>query len=138
MSTGLKTDTLPGKVNRKGLSIPLEANSHGGLKLVSGDDQDDKIIRVALLDTTNNNAFAQNKGGVANGVVFGVMSDAIRATVVGRLRALFRQFQNEKRFALITDSVLWQELPDTGQLILSFRYICLESDATKDFLQPIG
>lgn len=117
----------------KGLAIPMRVTSGGRSAIVSGDDHAEVILAVALGDCDNNNAFQQDRGLVSGEVVFAVISAETKAKVARRLATLFRQFERDALFKLITDSVQWEEDEDEQELILSFDYINLETDERKTF-----
>lgn len=116
-----------------GLAIPVGVNKKGGAKLVSGDENNTKIIRLSLGDDSNENAFQQNIGlGIS--MIFGVSDETIRASIIRRLYDVFRKFEAQKRFTLRRETVRWTK-GDDQDLVLEFRYLCLESDEEKLFRQ---
>ena len=116
----------------KGLSLPIRVASWGGLATVQGDDNDDKIIMMALTSDDNENAFQQNIG-LGEAMIFELSDSSLRGDLIGRLREIFRKFVLQKRFSLVEDSIRWVDSHDTGDLILEFDYFCMESDEVKTF-----
>jgi hypothetical protein len=121
----------------KGLAIPVGVNPSGGARLVEGDDNDVKIIKLALGSDENENAFQQNIG-LGKGMVFEISDETLRARVQRRLVEVFRRFEAQKRYILRTSTIKWEENPATGDLTLSFKFVNLESDDEKDFRQAFN
>lgn len=118
-----------------GLSIPVGVDNQGGARLVSGDENDSKIIRLALGDDDNENAFQQNIG-LGVGSIFGISDELIRSKILRRLHEVFRRFQAQKRFILRPNTVKWVRDENQNQeLTLEFRYVSMESDEEKLFRQ---
>lgn len=115
-----------------GIAIPFTVNPAGGVKLVYKDDNDAKIIRVALSDGDSENAYQQDIT-LGQEVVFQPSDSSFRSWVATRLNSIFRSFQAEKRFRLLTSTISWEDVEDSGESILSFRYVNLESDEEKEF-----
>jgi hypothetical protein len=80
----------------------------------------------------NENAFQQNLG-LGEASIFANDEPTARAAVVGRLRQLFRRFELQKRYRLVGNTIKWITEEDTGNLVLVFDYINLESDEAKSF-----
>ncbi len=116
-----------------GLSLPIRANPSGGLAKVSGDEQDQKVIALALLSDDNENSFQQNNGlGIS--MVFDIQDPNARAEILMNLRRVFQRFERLKRFKLKENTIQWTDDNDKeGVAVLSFKYIALESDSEKDF-----
>lgn len=114
-----------------GISIPFRVNTYGGIALKDKDDHDAEIISTALADGDNENAFQQDITlGKEN--VFDVAGHQFRAATVARLKFIFKNFESEKRFKLLSSTIKW-EVDDDGNQEMSFRYVNLESDEEKDF-----
>jgi inorganic pyrophosphatase len=116
----------------KGLKIPIGKNASGGFAIVDGDDNDLKLIAVALGDDDNENAFQQGIG-LGIGMVFDINDAYIRGSIKRRVIRLFKLFEAQKRFKLLTDTVEWKDDSEAQELILSFRYLNLESDEENEF-----
>jgi hypothetical protein len=115
-----------------GIALPFRVNSSGGIQLVDKDDNDQKIIKIALADGDNENAFQQDITlGKEN--VFQVGDPRFRSRVTAKLKSIFKSFQAEKRFKLLTNTIKWKEGQDFGEQVLEFKYVNLESDEEKDF-----
>ncbi len=117
-----------------GLSIPLGVNNSGGARLVSGDENDDKIIRTALGADDNENAFQQNIG-LGEAQIFGIADQQLQAQTLRRLFEVFRRFEAQKRYILRNSTVKWETDSATQELILSFKYVSIESTEERDFRQ---
>jgi hypothetical protein len=120
-----------------GLAMPLGVGSHGGARIATGDENDDKIIRMALGDDANENAFQQNIGLGAR-QIFGASDDVMRAMVMRRCNEVFRRFEAQKRYRLRRETMQWSTDSETQEATLSFKYISLESDKELDFRQSFG
>ena len=119
-----------------GVTLPVGVDVTGGLSLVSGDDNSIKIIKTALGDNDNDNAFQQDIGLGAD-IVFALDKPDSRAQIVRRLRVIFADFERQNRYRLLRDTVKFIEAPGTGELTLEFRYLDLETDEPKTFSQVI-
>lgn len=120
-----------------GLAVPMGVNNGGGARVVSGDENDDKIIRLALGDDDNENAFQQNIGlGAAQ--VFGLADETTQAQVLRRLFEVFRRFQAQKRYILRENTIKWSRDETKQDLILEFKYVSIESTEEKDFRQSFA
>ena len=121
----------------KGLKVPMGANRSGGMAVVEGDDNDMKIIKAALTDPDNENAFQQDIG-LGEDVVFDFNDPRTRARVGRRVKEIFRIFQEEKRFKLLDNTIKWDTISETQELVLSFKFLSMESDEEKEFEQKFG
>lgn len=122
----------------KGLKIPMQANSSGGIATVEGDDNDAKIIKLYLSDGDNENAFQQE---ITLGVdmIFDILDPLMRARIKNRIERIFDRLKAEKRFDLLRNTFQWDESKTSeGELILSFRYLNLESDEEKIYEQKFN
>jgi len=114
----------------KGLKIPVGVDGTGGSVTIEGDAYADQVIRTALSDHDNDNAFQQDTGLGAN-MIFGISNTALRASILRKLYALFEFFETERLFKLMRETIEWSR--GDGELILEFRYVNLESDEEKLF-----
>lgn len=117
-----------------GLAVPMGPNNGGGAKIVSGDANDDKIIRLALGADDNENAFQQNIG-LGEAQIFGLADQTTQAQVLRRLFEVFRRFKAQKRFVLAENTIKWEQDSATQELILTFDYVPVESTEPKTFSQ---
>jgi hypothetical protein len=115
-----------------GLRIPVGVSQSGGAALVDGDENDRKIIRLALGSDDNENAFQQNIG-MGDGMIFGLSDATSRAAINRRLIDIFRTFEAQQRYILKPETIQWTQNPDTQEMELSFQYLQIESDQVKDF-----
>lgn len=115
-----------------GLDIPVRVNSRGGSQLSEGNANDNKVIRLSLGSDDNENAFQQDIGlGVE--MVFSSNDSFTRIRILARLREIFRRFEGLRRFKLREETLQWEELEGSGELILSFKYANLETDEEREF-----
>lgn len=121
----------------KGLKIPLQANAQGGIATVEGDDNDLKIIELALSDGDNENAF-QQEFTLGQGMIFDINDPIIQAGITRRLREIFSRFEAQKRFKLLRDTIKWKSDSTTQELTLTFRYLNIESDEVQTFEKKYG
>lgn len=123
--------------NVKGLQIPVGVGPTGRTVIVSDDAQSKKIIRIALSDGENDNAFQQNIT-LGEGHVFAVNSPRDRAIVLSRLLRIFADFQDRDLYKLQRETIRWEKGPAAGEQTLSFKYIDLETDKVQDFSRTYG
>lgn len=117
-----------------GLAIPVGIGVNGGVRMSMGSENDTKIIRTAMGDDTNENAFQQDIG-IGVGAVFDASDGLTQAKIMSRLRSVFRRFEAQKRFRLLETSINWRRGED-GEMILEFNYINLEADDARLFSMP--
>ena len=115
-----------------GLAMPVGVDSGGGGRLSSGSENDDKIIRLALGDDSNENAFQQNIG-VGADMVFGEADQILQSQIMRRVIDVFKRFEAQKRYSLRSNTIAWSTDSTTQELILEFKYVALESDREQSF-----
>jgi hypothetical protein len=115
-----------------GFRLPVQKSSSGGIRLVDGDENDNKIIRLALSADDNENAFNQDIG-LGEEMIFNVTSSEVQGKILARLRQIFAKFESQKRYRLFTDSISWEEDKINQELILNFKYLNMESDEVNEF-----
>lgn len=123
----------------RGLALPVRVAPWGGVATVSGDENDDKIIALALSSDDNENAFNQFIG-LGDAMIFDISDPQIRGKIIGRIREIFRKFEIQKRYKLVEESVHWglEEFEAQGDLSLSFKYFNIESDEIRTFSRVIN
>lgn len=114
-----------------GLAIPVGVNAGGGARLTSGEENDRKIIMLALGSGWNENAFQQDIA-LGQDMIFALSDVTIRAKIKRRLVQIFRDFQTQNRYRLLTETIKWTEAGDQT-LELFFKYANLETDEVKDY-----
>ena len=119
-----------------GLALPVGVDGSGGATLLSGDEQDSKILSMALGDDDNDNAFQQNIG-LGEFMIFDQPGDRTNALVRQRVNSIFRDFRAAQRFKLLPDTVLFRDEPEQGEFSIEFKFINLESDEEKTFSASI-
>jgi hypothetical protein len=112
--------------------MPVGVGQDGGARLSEGDANDDKIIRLALGDDSNENAFQQNIG-VGADMVFGISDELLQAQIMRRVNEVFKRFEAQKRYTLRRNTIRWSQDSNTQELILEFKYVALESDSEQTF-----
>jgi hypothetical protein len=115
-----------------GFSMPLRANASGGMAMATGEENNNKIIRIALADGDNDNAYQQNVT-LDQALIFNLTDPAMRARAEGRIETIFAKFEADNRFKLLADTMEWSE--NSGEMKLNFRYLDLESDQEATFSQ---
>lgn len=116
-----------------GLSIPIGVAHGGGLRLSDSDDNDAKVIKLALGSDDNANAFQQNIG-MGEGMIFDIDDPTSRARIVRRLVDIFRRFEAQQRYILRPSTIRWDK-GEEQTTVLSFLYVQIESDSEKQFRQ---
>lgn len=114
-----------------GLRLPVGVDGTGGAALVTTDENDSKIIRIALGDCDNEHAF-QQEIGLGGGMVFDLNDPNAKARSLAKIRSIFRHFRDLRRFKLLPDTIRWEPTKE-GELTLSFMYRSLESDEEHEF-----
>jgi len=99
---------------------------------VSSDENDRKIIRLALANDDNENPFQQGQG-LGDFMVFGINDPGGRGPIMRKISEVFRRFEAQKRYRLITDSVRWEQDSETQEMRVFFKFLNLESDRVEDF-----
>lgn len=120
----------------KGLAVPVAVGPGGGLRVVQGSENDNKIVSLALGDCSNGNAFQQELGlGVIS--LFEMNDPSIRTSVMINLRRVFDKFKRDRRYELIEDTVKVDPPTDDpnkeGAAFLQFKYLSLESNEVRTF-----
>jgi hypothetical protein len=115
-----------------GLAMPVGVGQDGGARLSEGDANDDKVIRLALGDDANENAFQQNIG-VGADMVFGMSDELLQASIMRRVNEVFKRFEAQKRYMLRRNTIRWSQDSNAQELILEFKYVALESDREQTF-----
>lgn len=125
----------------KGLRVPVGVDSRGKAAVVDSDENNDKIIKIALGDGDNDNAFEQDQA-LDEDMIFNISDPIEQARIITKITRIFERFENvEKRFRLMQDTIEWTSDDvdlDQGELKLKFRYIDLESDEVKNFEKKYG
>jgi hypothetical protein len=120
-----------------GLKIPIGVNSSGGAELVSGDENDSKIIKLALSNDDNENAFQQDIG-LGEDMVFDLSDPTTKSKIAVRIQRIFSKFQAEKRYKLLRNTIKWTDDSETQETTLEFRYLNMESDEVQEYEQKFG
>ena len=117
--------------------MPVGVGPGGGARLSEGEDNDNKIILLALGDDANENAFQQNIG-VGADMVFGISDELMQANIMRRVGDVFKKFEAQKRYTLRRNTIRWLQDSDTQELILEFKYVALESDREQTFRESFS
>lgn len=111
----------------KGLKVPLGINLQGGSATVEGDNHGRKMIALSLGDDENANAFQQDIS-LGERMIFGNDSGELRASILTRLETIFQEFERNKLYRLMRETIKWNSDKKENELAVSFYYIDLESD----------
>lgn len=117
-----------------GIAVPVGVNEAGGVRLSTGSENSDKIVKLALASDENENAFQQNIG-LGIGMIFDINDPTLRARIMGRIFDVFRRFEAQRRYRLRQNTIRWEENPAEQELILTFQYVDLEADDERLFRQ---
>jgi len=115
---------------KQGLKLPVGTNTTGGTALSKGEDENSKIILMALSDCDNAHAFQQNIG-IGTDMIFDISDPKSQALILSRINLIFQKFEAERRFKLLPETATWST--QNGELILEFDYHDLESDEQRPF-----
>lgn len=113
-----------------GFYLPLGVNTGGGIRLVSGEENDRKAIILALGSGWNENAFQQDIA-LGQDMIFDLADTTVRARIKRKLQEIFREFQAQNRYRLLTETIKWSEGEQT--LELEFKYANMETDEVRDY-----
>lgn len=116
----------------RGLRMPIGVDGTGGLAIVDSEENDQKIIFMALGSGHNENAFQQDIA-LGDDMVFDLSDPAVKARILRRLYRIFEDFVRLKRYKLKRDTVKFTEDSLNQVLNLEFKYINLESDEERAF-----
>ncbi|KKM82805.1 hypothetical protein LCGC14_1315800 [marine sediment metagenome] len=119
----------------EGFGLPVGVDGTGGVAVLDGVAQDDKIVRMALADNSSNNAFQQ---GIGFGIfpVFSIDDAETRIGILQRVREIFRAFVAEERFKLREETLKFTN-DKQGELVLEFKYLSLRADQERTFSATI-
>lgn len=115
-----------------GLALPVGVDTSGGARLVSGENDDRKVIVLSLGSGWSENAFQQDIA-LGQSMIFDISDNGVRARIKRRLQQIFRDFETQNRYKLLPETLEWVENGGDQQLELSFKYANLETDEVKDF-----
>lgn len=113
-----------------GLRMPVGVDASGGAALAAGDEQNNKIIKVALSDCDSENAFQDIGLGVW--MIYEIDSPEVQARALNIIRRIFRQFRAEQRFKLLERTIRFVKSTE-GETDLEFKYLDIESDQESTF-----
>lgn len=115
-----------------GLRVPIGVNKSGGLAFVEHDDQDQKVIKLALGSGDSENAFQQGEG-LALGVdmIFDINDPTNRVRIRRLIVGIFADFETANRFKLLPDSLEFSE--EGAEATLKLKYLNIESDEVNEF-----
>lgn len=119
---------------RTGVAIPLRSSIGGGLATVTGQENDFKIIALALMSHENDNPFQQSSDNV-DGALFDIDDPAGYALLVRRVESAFFDFEQQHRYRLIPGSL--QIRRKDGVAIIYFDYHSIEADERRTLNVPV-
>lgn len=117
-----------------GLRMPVGVDGTGGAALASRDEQNHKIIKIALSDCDSENAFQDI--GLGNWMIFEIDAPEVQARALNFIRRIFRQFRAEQRYKLLERTIQFNKTTE-GELDLEFKYLDIESDQESTFKASI-
>lgn len=117
-----------------GLRMPVGVDGTGGAALSSKDEQNHKIIKIALSDCDSDNAFQDI--GLGNWMIFEIDAPEVQARALNIIRRIFRQFRAEQRYKLLERTIRFNKTTE-GELDLEFKYLDIESDQEATFKASI-
>lgn len=122
---------------RVGVAMPFAADARGGLARTSGEDNDFKIISLALTSGDNNNPWEQQDDDIDQ-ATFDMDNPQGRALIQRRLENAFAVFESQHRYRLIPNTVQFRRAPvGTDEILfVFFKYHNLESDEVRDLALP--
>ena len=116
----------------------MRATAKGRLALLTGNLLAQQVIAAALGDGENSNPFRQDRTLGAK-MVFSPNDPRVRSNIMTRLTNAFEEFERQRRYRLMDDTVEWSTGGEQGEeLILTFRYHDLEADASFDFVHSFA
>ncbi len=121
----------------KGLAVPIRAGRNGGAVTLDGNLEDNKIVALALADSSNENPFQANIG-LGTDFIFDVADQSVEYKVRGRIIDIFRTFSAQRRFELREQTMTFTNPPGTGELTVEFAYISTEANQERQFRQVFG
>jgi len=121
---------------RTGLALPMVSNRRGGLKLVSGSENDYKIISLAVMSNASTNAFQQPAVDVET-ALFELDDITFRALLRRKLEVVFAEFERQHRYRLVPGSMR-TERGETGEVFVYFKYHNIEADSSEDISLELG
>jgi hypothetical protein len=119
-----------------GLRLPVGVTPKGGAALVDREKHAEQLIFSALSDCSNENAFQQDIGFGAE-AVFAVDDADLRARLLRKLRLIFAEFEGLDLYKLDEETILFTNDSATQDLILTFKYVNLETDESFVFNRVI-
>ena len=125
----------PVSVRRRGLSLPLGVDASGRAKTSIGQEENEKIIAIALGSGELDNPFLDI--GIGERFVFNISGPETRGQIVQRAKRVFRRLQALQRFRLIEDTVRVIDGDEPGVLLVTLQYIDLEADEPRDVAIPL-
>lgn len=117
----------------KGLKVPIGVDIYGGSAVVEDSEYKHQLIAMSLSSGDSANAF-QQEVSLGQDMIFGQDTLSLRSSVTQRLYAIFADFETNKLFRLMKETLKWNPLGD-GRLELSFSYIDIETDTVESFLK---
>ena len=103
--------------------------------VVEGDENDAKIIKLALASDDSEHAFQQGIG-IGVDMIFDINDPTTRPAIQSRVVRVFQKLEAQKRYKLVEDTLAWERVE--GELIMKFSYISLEADEERLFRQKFS
>lgn len=117
-----------------GLSFPVRASKSGGAAIDDDSRQLQKILELAFSPGEDDNPFQAL--GISESIVFQVNDPSARGILRSQARKILAKFSD--RVAIDPSRPVSIQQNEEGKLVLSFRYINLETNEATDFLTTLG
>ena len=92
-----------------GLRVPIGVDSKGRAATVSGEENNQKIIRISLGDGDNENAYQQNLTLDQESIIFAIEGSASKSAATAGIIKIFQTHETNNRFKLIENTIEWVE-----------------------------
>ena len=103
---------------------------------MSGDEQLRKIIMLGLSDCDSANPFQDL--GLTPDMVFQNQTPELEARIRRRVQDVFRALESQHRARLTDETLAFERLPATQELVLPIRYLNLETNESADVPVAFG
>jgi hypothetical protein len=71
-------------------------------------------------------------------MIFGQSDQVLQATIMRRLNDVFRRFEAQKRYILRRNTIRWTQDSETQEMILTLKYLSVESDKEQMFRESFN
>lgn len=113
----------------KGLAVPVRPGKNGGAVIVSGSEQNRKILSLAIAPGEDNNAFQDL--GFSEGIVFANPDSPTKAIVQNAIQKIVAKYPD--RFKILNPDSIQIVTGAGGDTTISFSYRELDSGENKTY-----